>query len=465
MITSKLRLVQCACLLTLGVNYQPLQAADSAVYNRNWPQWRGPSGNGIVPEGNPPIEWSETKNIKWKIQIPGKGHATPVIWEDKIFLLTSEATGKGVQPPAQSALAPASGLERVFGQRRPRGGRDRRGGGNRGSAPTEELAFKTICLDRSSGKVLWEKVGRAEVPHQSVQRSNTYSSGSPVTNGEHVYASFGSHGLYCYDMNGNLAWQKDFGKFSVKFGEGASPALYGDTLIIIQDNRNSSFVTALNRKTGNEIWKKSRDEASGWTTPYLLNQGGRMQAVITGSNAVRGYDLATGDVLWECSGLGSNSVPSLVADQNTIYAMSGHNNGMAMAIQLGGAGDLTNSGAIRWKINRGTPYVPSPLLYDGLLYFCQRNDAILTCVDAASGNPHYSQERIEGISGVYASPIGVGNRIYISSQNGATAVIEKSKELKVIAINQLDDPIDASPAVVGNELFLRSHNFLYCIAE
>jgi outer membrane protein assembly factor BamB len=190
-----------------------------------------------------------------------------------------------------------------------------------------------------------------------------------------------------------------------------------------------------------------------------------MQAVITGSNAVRGYDLATGDVLWECSGLGSNSVPSLVADQNTIYAMSGHNNGMAMAIQLGCAGDLTNSGAIRWKINRGTPYVPSPLLYDGLLYFCQRNDAILTCVDAASGNPHYSQERIEGISGVYASPIGVGNRIYISSQNGATAVIEKSKELKVIAINQLDDPIDASPAVVGNELFLRSHNFLYCIAE
>jgi outer membrane protein assembly factor BamB len=448
-------------LFALSTGLATAFAANSDSYNRNWPQWRGPAGNGLVSQGNPPLEWSEEKNVKWKVKIPGRGHATPVIWEDKIFILTAIPSRK----PAQAALQPNLAAQ-VQNPQEPRGGR-RGGRGGRGGGegrPTEEYAFTTICLDRRSGRPLWEKVSRKEVPNQGIQPSNSYSSGSPVTDGDHVYVSFGSHGLYCYDLNGNLVWEKDLGKVNVRFGEGSSPALFGNVVIVLQDNNGDSFVYALDKKTGKEVWKQKREEGAGWTTPFILNHDGKNQVVINGSNAVRSYDPETGDLLWQCAGLGSNPVPTVVADRNTVYAMSGHNSPAALAIALGRSGDLTGTDAVRWKTNRGTPYVPSPLLYDGLLFFCQRTSAIVTCLDAVTGKPHFEEQRLEGISGQYASPIGVNNRIYLAGQNGTTLVLEKSKELKILASNKLDDGFDASPAVVGDELFLRGRNNLYCLS-
>ena len=404
----------------------PAIAAQSDQYNRNWPQWRGPAGNGLVLHGNPPLNWSEEKNVKWKVALPGLGHATPVIWENKIFVLTA---------------VPAEGSDK----------------GN---------SFSILCLDRRTGQTLWKKVARTDTPHQDIQPTNSRSSGSPVTDGEHLIVSFGSYGLYCYDLDGNLIWEKDLGKVNVTWGEGSSPALAGDVVIAIQDNNEASFVYAFDKKTGKELWKKKRDEGSSWTTPYVLERGGKTQVIINGSKAVRSYDSQSGDVLWQCSGLGVNVVPMVVLDQNTVYAMSGQRTSpMAMAIKLGGTGDLTGTDAVLWKFNRGTSYVSSPLLYDGLLYFFQHINAIMTCLDAATGQPHFSQERLDGITSVYASPIGVNNRVYVVGREGTTLVLEKSKELKILARNKLDDGFDASPVVVGNELILRGRAHLYCIAE
>lgn len=447
-----------ACLLIGASCVFPTLAENQETYDKNWPQWRGPAGNGIVLHGAPPLEWNEEKNVKWKVKIDGKGHATPAIWGNKVFVLTAVPSGEPVAsaPQPERTQRGASGND---GQRR------RGGGFGRRSAPNQEHTFKTICLDRESGKVVWEKIARKEIPHQGIQSSNSFSSGSPVTDGQRVYVSFGSSGLYCYDMDGNLVWDKDLGKVSVTFGEGSSPAVHGDSLVVIQDNNGDSYLYAFDKKTGKELWKKSRSERSGWTTPYFIERNGKMEVVVNGSNAVRSYDLNTGEDLWQCSGLGSNPVPMIVGNEKAIYAMSGHRNGAAIAIKLGGSGDLTGTDAVQWTITRGTPYVPSPLLYDNFLYFLQRTGSQLSCVDPESGEFHYAQQRLEGISGVYASPLGVADRVYLVGQNGTTVVVEKSKELKILATNKLDDRLDASPAVVGGELFLRGHNFLYCISE
>jgi outer membrane protein assembly factor BamB len=240
----------------------------------------------------------------------------------------------------------------------------------------------------------------------------------------------------------------------------------GDAVIVVQDNEQASFVYAFDKRTGRELWKQPRDEKSSWTTPFILTREGKTQVIINGAKAVRSYDPATGEVLWQCSGLGVNVTPMVVVDGSTIYAMSGQRTSpMAMAIKLGGMGDLTDSSAVLWTFNRGTPYASSPLLYDGLLYFVQHVTPILTCLDAATGKPHFAQTRLEDVANVYASPIGVNNRVYLTSLNGTTLVLEKSPELKILATNKLDDEFAASPVVVGNELFLRGRSNLYCIAE
>lgn len=447
-----------------------LEAAEPKAHDRNWPAWRGPAANGLVLHGNPPLEWSETKNIRWKVRVPGKGHATPIIWDNRIFLLTAVPAAQKTAwvKPSANVFAQAQPPQPPGGPRQGRGPGGR--GGPRGPGgdgrPPEEQAFTILCLDRATGKVLWEKAARKDLPHSRFQPSNSYSSGSPVTDGQHVYSYFGAPGLYCHDVEGNLVWSKDLGKFDVTFGEGSSPTLHEDTLLVVQDTNGESFLYAFDKKTGNELWKTPRAEGSGWTTPYVLTHGGKTQAIVSGAKAVRSYDIKTGEILWQCSGLGANPVPMVVTDEDTLYAMSGHRNPARIAVKLGGSGDLTGTDSVRWVTADATnPYVPSPLLYDGLLFFCKRTEAVVTCIDPKSGTPHYSEERLEGVEGVYASPIGAKDRIYVVGRNGVTAVLAKSKELKVLARNTLNDPIDASPAVVGNELFLRGHEHLYCIAE
>lgn len=443
------------------------QAADPEAH---WPQWRGPNGNGIAPDADIPTQWSETENIVWKREIPGQGHGTPVIWGERLFVLSAVPTGKNVEQASVDSqtrrwlvAAQQEEPQRGFRPRGPGGfgGQRGRGFGRGGGQPTEIHDFTTYCLDRHTGETIWSRVGVSEVPAMGVQPSNRFSAASAVTDGERVYSYFGGSGLYCYDMDGEPLWNKQYEKHSVTFGEATSPALHGETLVLLRDTNGPSFIAAYNAKTGDELWRKERDEGSGWTTPYFLDVDGTTQVIVSGSSAIVAYDLASGSEIWTCSGLGSNPIPMIVADESTIYAMSGHRSPAAIAIPIGGEGDVTSS--VKWTLNRGVPYVPSPLLYQGLLFFTQRTDARLTCVDPETGEAFYSQEDLPGAGGVYGSPIGVNGHIYLASQNGATAVLENGKALKVLAINELDDGFDASPVIAGDKLYLRGRQNLYCI--
>lgn len=415
-------------------------------FDKNWPQWRGPKANGVVLYGNPPVEWSETKNIKWKIKIPGKGHATPIIWDNQIFVLTAIETDKHAEKQTKP--------KRRFGM------------------PVNKTSnihkFEIFAINRSDGQIIWQRTAREELPHEGTHPTGTWASNSPVTDGKHVYAYFGSRGLYCYDMQGNLKWEKDLGEMKIKlsFGEGSSPVLYNDKIVVNWDHEGQSFIIALDKKTGEEIWKVARDEKTSWATPLIVENNGQPQVITSATNRVRSYDLATGELLWESSGMTRNVIPTPVASNNIVYVMSGFRGNALQAINLSSArGDIAGSKALVWTLDRDTPYTPSPLLYDDILYFLKSNDGTLSCFNATTGEEYYSRQRLTGIGGVYASPIGARGRIYISSRNGSTQVIKHSTQYEILAVNKLDDSFSASPIVVGNELYLRGEKNLYCIAE
>jgi outer membrane protein assembly factor BamB len=419
-------------------------------FEKNWPQWRGPYANGVAPYGNPPVEWSESKNIKWKIEIPGKGHATPIIWDNRIFVLTAIETDKQVEPEK----------EKQTQARRRRGPPIAR--------TSNVYKFAILAINRSDGQIVWQHTAREELPHDGTHPTGTWASNSPVTDGEHVYAYFGSRGLYCYDMQGNLKWEKDLGDMSIKlgFGEGSSPVLYDDKIVVNWDHEGQSFIIALDKKTGKEFWKVARDEGTSWATPLIVESNGQPQVITSATSRIRSYDLATGKLLWESSGMTRNAIPSPVAANDRVYVMSGFRGNALQAIHLSEAnGNIAGSKALVWTLDRDTPYTPSPLLYDDRLYFLKRNDGILACFNANTGEEYFSRQRLEGIEGVYASPVGAGGRIYIASRNGSTQVIKHDTQYEVLAINTLDDGFSASPAVVDKELYLRGEKNLYCIAE
>lgn len=324
-----------------------------------------------------------------------------------------------------------------------------------------------LCLDRQTGKTLWRQVAREEVPHEGHHQDGSYSASSPVTDGKHVFAYFGSRGLYCYDMNGALQWSQDFGdmRTSNSFGEGSTPALHGNTLVVNWDHEGESFIIALDKNTGKTLWKKSREERTAWSTPLIVEHGGKYQVVTSATEKIRSYDLGTGELLWECGGMTRNAIPSPVAGHGMVYCLSGFRGSALLAIRLGKTGDLTNSDAIAWKHDRSTPYVPSPLLYDDRLYFLASNNGRLSLFNAKTGAMLMNAETLDGIPNVYASPVGAAGRIYLAGRNGTTVVIKHADQLEVLATNRLEDKFDASPAVAGKELFLRGRENLYCLAE
>jgi len=354
------------------------------------------------------------------------------------------------------------------GERSPRSGRSSRGRGGFGGGgkPTEEYRYVLMSLDRNTGKENWRRVAATQVPHEGHHRDHGYASGSPVTDGEHIIVSFGSRGLYCYDMKGKLQWKKDFGDMRMRnsFGEGTSPALHGDTVVLLWDHEGDSALYALDKKTGKLKWKTDRNEASGWCTPVVTIHDGVTQVIVNGSRAVRSYQLSDGKLLWQCSGQTSNAIPSVVVDENFAYAMSGFRGAHLAAIKLGGSGDLTDSKSVSWTANRGTPYTPSPLLSNGRIWYLSGNNGVLSVRDTKSGKLLVEGERLDGVSGVYASPVSAGGRVYIAGRNGTVSVLKDSAKLEVLATNELDDKFDCSPAVVGNQMFLRGKEHLYCIA-
>ncbi len=440
-------------------------AADTpSAADRNWPQWRGPLATGAAPTANPPVRWSETTNVKWKTKLPGSGTASPVIWENQIFILTAIPEEKK-SDTVEATPAPAPPPADANTDNQPR--RRRGGGGFRAQAPIAKNQFALLCLDRQTGKILWQKIARETVPHEGHHQDHGFASHSPVTDGKRIFAYFGSRGLHCYDLQGNLKWQKDFGQMRTKnsFGEGSSPALFGNTVVVNWDHEGEDFIVALDADSGKELWRQPRDEDTSWSTPLIVQHDGKAQVITSATRKIRSYDLVTGKLLWECGGMTANTIPSPVAANGVVFATSGFRGSSLQAIRLGRTGDLTGSDAILWQHNRNTPYVPSPLLYGDKLYLFAGNNNILSCFDTKDGRVLIDGERVEGLQGVYASPVGAGGRVYLVGRNGATVVINNSDKLEVLATNRLAERIDASPAIVGKEIFLRSHGSLYCIEE
>ena len=429
-------------------------ASQPVGFEKNWHHWRGPYATGAARDADPPTTWSETENIRWKVTIPGTGHASPIIWEDKIFIQTA------IKGEASKAEAEESGDDNpfsgFFNQRRGRG------------AVENAYKFDLIAINRTDGSILWQKTLRELNPHEGTHQDATYASNSPVTDGEFIYAYFGSRGLYCVDMNGNVKWEKDVGTMYKRntFGEGSSPALYGDTLVILQDHEGDSFITALDKRTGDVLWKTERNERTTWSSPVVVEHDGKPQVITTGTNRVRSYDLATGKLLWEGDGLTPNSIPSPVAANGYVYLMSGFRGNALQAVHLAKAmGDISGSDAVVWEFDRDMPYVPSPLLANGIIYFLKSNSGVLSAFNTETGKAHYGPERLQGISGVYASIVGTADRVYIAGRDGTVNVIQQGPEFTVLAENKLDDSFNASPAIVGSELYLRGGQYLYCIAE
>ena len=465
-------------LLGLAGSYALVAATTAAsAPNENWPQWRGPLQNGVAPAANPPTTWSETNNVKWKVKIPGSGQATPIIWDNRVFIQTAIPTGKKVEAkPAEASEQPPPPHAEPGGEPRQKGpggpggpgGGKGRGGFGGGPKPTEVYQFAVLCLDRQTGKVLWQQVAREEVPHEGYrQGEGSFASSSGLTDGKHFTPTSARAASIATTWTESRVWSQDLGKMrmAMGFGEGSSPALYQDTLIVNRDNEDNSFIIALDKNTGKTLWKKPREEHTSWSTPLIIERDGKAQAVVTATGKIRSYDVASGEVLWECGGLTRNVIPCPVADSGMVYCMSGFQGNALLAIRLGRTGDLTGSDAIAWTHNKSTPYVPSPLLYDGRLYFFANNNGVLSCLDAKSGDALFEAQKLEDLAGVYASPLGAAGRVYLAGRNGVTVVLKQSDKLEVLATNRLDEKFDASPAAVGKDLFLRGHDYLYCITE
>ncbi len=337
-----------------------------------------------------------------------------------------------------------------------------------GITPRPVHRFVVLAIDRRTGRIIWERTAREEQPHEGSQPENgTWASSSAITDGERLFAFFESRGLFVYDLEGKLLWQKDLGHKNMRsqFGEGTTPALYGNRLVIVWDHQGQSFVVTLDTQTGQEIWRAERKEIDSWATPLIVEQDGRAQVVTSGMNRLRSYDLESGKLVWESEGVTMNPIPSPVFADGMVFVTSGFRGNNLKAIRLADArGDITGSNAIVWTLSRDTPYVPSPLLYDGVLYLLKTNSGILSAFDAKTGRPHYQLQRLNGVPEVFASPVGAGGRVYIPGRDGTTLVVRHGGKFEVLASNTLDDGFDASPALVDNEIYLRGYKYLYSIA-
>jgi outer membrane protein assembly factor BamB len=407
-----------------------------------WPTWRGPTAAGAAVKGNPPVTWSESENVKWRVEFPGRGSSSPIIWANKIFFLTAVPTQ---ETPAPGATA----------------------GGRLSQAPSGKYTFDVVCLDRATGKLIWQKTMREEMPHEGHHPSHGFASYSPVTDGKHIWAGFGSRGLYCLDMDGNLKWGKDLPRMEtvMSFGEGSSVALAGDAVIAVCDHQGQSTVFAFQKGTGELLWSKDRDEPTSWATPVAVEVKGRTQVIVSATNLVRSYDVETGDIIWQCSGQTRNVIPSPVIGFGKVFCTSGYRGNALQAIELGKTGDLSGSDAISWQVDRGTPYVSSPLLYGNRIYVHSVLKPVISCYEAQTGKALFTEQTLEGLDQVYASPVGAGGHVYCPGRNGVTVVLKNADTFEVVATNKLDDGLDASPAVVGDELYLKGNRYLYCIAK
>ena len=528
-----------ACLVLGGL---------SAAATADWPQFRGPGGSATAASKGLPAEWGADKNVAWKAKLPGYGWSSPIVAGDKVFVTTAVSDkqakpaagfggggfgggrgfgggGRGFGgggpggfggPPQSGQLLPPflqqrmgltaeqkkelEALQKKVDERlakilteaqkkqlkEMRQGFGRGPGGFGGGRPPDAVyKWEIYCLSAADGKVLWKQTAAQRKPAISKHSSNTYATETPVTDGQRVYAYFGMHGLFCYDLDGKLVWQKDLGSYRMAFGHGtgSSPALDGDRLFVQCDNEEKSFLAALDKKTGKELWRADREERTGWSTPLVWKNKVRTEVVCVGSARVRSYDPATGKVLWELGGMTGQCKASPVASDELLYVGSGGGFGgfgggpggfggsgakPLFAVKAGASGDLTlkagakaNAG-IAWYLPQAGPSTASPLLYQGRLYILEERGGLLSCYDAKTGRRLY-RERLTGARGFTSSPWAYDGKVFCLDEDGATFVVQAGPAFKLLGKNNLDQMSWSSTAIADGKLFLRTVDYLYCI--
>ena len=415
----------------------------TAVAQDNWSHWRGPTGNGVSETAKPPIEWAPNKNIQWKVAIEGKGSGSPVIWQDKVFVVTAVTEGGGVGQP-----------------------QPRRRRGVPAPRPTKNTSFQLLCFNRIDGELLWKKTAITRVPREGIHGTNTYASASPCTDGEHVYADFGSRGIYCYTLDGDLVWKYEkFPPMSTRasFGEGSSAVLAEDKLIVPYDHEGQSKLYAFDKTTGDIVWEVNRDEPSNWGTPLIVDHDGRKQVVATGQNKVRAYDLETGEPLWTCGGQADRPVASPVKFGDMVVVGSSKGSSFMGAFKLDGKGDIEGTDKVVWTLRRNTPDIGSPVLSGNRLYFYKAKTGNLSCYNVETGQPFFEVTRVSQIRSTYASPVVANGYVYLTGRSGTTVVIKDAEKFEIVSVNSIGEPVDASPAPVKNQLFIRGGKHLFCI--
>lgn len=415
----------------------------------NWPQWRGIEGSAISSETGLPTEWSESKNVRWKSPIPGRGHSSPIVWGTRVFLTTS--IEGPVVPGAEAVRHYRRGQEYLHPD---------------SVGADHSYTMKLLCLDLETGKVLWEKTVYEGRVYDNRHRKNTYASATPATDGKHVYLSFEAEGLYCYDFQGKRIWKTSLGRIAKGgMGPGTSPVLF-ENLVILQCDQEygeGSFIAAVDKKTGKEVWRVNRDQRRSWATPLLVRTKQRVEMVTSGPNKIIAYDPGSGRELWRAPGVISNPIPSPVAGNGLVFVTAGSDAKRAYAIRVGGTGDLTNSPDVVWQYDKGTAYVPSPILYKDYLYLLTDSGA-LTCLEAATGKVVF-QARLPVATKFTASPVAFDGKLLIVSEDGDSFILKAGPTPEVLNANPLGEAVYASPAIVRGNILIRGTDNLYCISN
>ncbi|HSC29351.1 MAG TPA: PQQ-binding-like beta-propeller repeat protein [Vicinamibacterales bacterium] len=416
-----------------------------------WPQWRGPEGLGVSAGATYAEEWAPDRNIAWKTPVPGRGHSSPIVWGDRIFLTTSVEGGAA---PADHKPPIHPDFNHKPGYLHP------------DSVGSDRLhALKVLAFDAKTGKQVWEHTPYDGTMYDDRHRKNTYASPTMATDGELVYAFFESAGLYAYDFAGKLVWQKSFGGIAkAGLGPGTSPILFEDLIILLCDQEmgKGSFIVALDRRDGREVWRQERSTRRSWATPLLVRTPNRIEIVTSGAERVTAYDPRTGRELWYARGVQSHPIPSAVAGNGLVFFTAGSQAKRAMAIRPGGDGDLTESPAIVWRYNKGTAYVPSPIAVGKYVYL-MTDAGLITCLDALTGEMLYEGGRPPVPATFTSSLVAYGDRLLMTSEDGDTFVIKAGPVHEVIRTNSIGEPVYASMALAQGTIFIRGERHLFAV--
>ena len=429
----------------------------SASASAQWPQWRGPGGLGISAEKNLPTEWSPaTKdtpavNITWSTEIPGRGHSSPIVAGNLIFVTTSikgeEVPGRKAQEHLKFDYSPGyihpDAVDIEF-----------------------KHALKVLAVDAATGKVAWERTAYDGVMFDDRHRKNTFASSTMVTDGERVFAFFESAGLYAYDLKGTLAWKKDLGGIiKAGLGPGTSPIIYRHLIILQCDQEmgTGSFIVALDKTSGDELWRANRSTRRSWATPLVINTGTRDELIASGAEMVISYDPATGKELWRANGTVSHPIPSPVTTKGLVFLSAGSQSKVVMAMKPGGNGDLKDSKELLiWRYNKGAAYVPSPIAIGDYLYLLS-DAGIMTCIDALTGERKYEGGRVPVPATFFASPVAFEDKILLTSEDGDSFIVEAGPVHKVLRTNTVGEPVYASPAIANGTIYIRGDKHLFAI--